>query len=540
MADQNQTAPSPMAKYPFSAKDFNSKQAKHTNKLLDYYEGRQKKHLVDILDGKCDGYGKRTNWKERGIVPRTRNITKSIVDKSGLLFNKPPKLTIAIQNELTPVTDPVFNQIMESADWLETFQNVDVYTRLLKSVVLLQQKYIPSDTTTVNGQYQFDQSNGDALIFNILHQGNSLVQMNPQRTAITCLAFITVDPDADGNFSYRLITVDEIIDVDVTTANDSSNVAGGVKETIVGREANPDGFVPASFFYDINKPRTGYWVDVPEDLKDLQELLNIHLTEQEYAMSWQKAKSAVITADIKNSDDNKGSIAVPAAQPGHTPGGATWEDVPFYQQKTITNLGGLGSVIKLGVDDAGAPGKLSFEGPTTDLKALQDVMDTLVDAVASDWDVNLKYGGGGSATSGFQLVVEEFNNYELRDKRSQSMVAGFRRFYQITQALYAGQITEGMLQIEFAAPNVPINKAELEQIWSSRIDNNRASNIDYLMEMYGLTEAEAEAKQAKIIADNNAMNKAVIPPAPVAPAAPTPGEVADKGLKPVRPDLNNG
>jgi hypothetical protein len=541
--DTTQSAPNPMAGYPISAKDFNSKQAKHTNKLIDYYEGRQKHHLVHIMDGKGEfAAGKRTDWKERGIIPRVRNITKSIVDKSGLLFNRPPKLTIAIQNELNPVTDETFNAIMESADWIEVFQNVDVYTRLTKSTILLQQKYIPDGTTTINGQYAFDQTNGDALLFTLLHQGNSVVKMNPQRTQITALAFITTAPDKDGNFTYRLITPEEIIDVDVTSDNDAygSTMTTEMKETIVGREVNPDGIVPASFFYDINKPRDGYWASVPEDLKDLQEMLNLHLTDMEYAMAWQKGKSAVITADIKNSDDNRGSQIIPAAQPGHTDGGETWENVPFYQQKTITNLGGLGSIIKLGLDGGGQPGKLDFVGPDTDLAALQSVMDTMCEAVASDWDVNLKYGGGGSATSGFQLVVEESNNLTLREKRAQSMVAGFRRFYQITQQLYTGQITEGLMQVEFAPPNLPVNQEEQERIWSDRIDNNRASPVDYFMEVKGMTEDQANAKSKKVINENNQITKTVVLPTPPPPPAPTEGALADKTLQPVRQDQNNG
>src|SRR5271170_5904583 len=268
MAD-TQDNPSPMARYPISAKDFNSKLAKQTNKIIDYYEGNQKHHLTDILDGKC-GSGQRHDWKSRGLIPRIRNITKKIVDSSGLLFNRPPKLTIAVQNQLTPVTDDVFNQIMESADWIETFQNLDSYVRLTKSIVLLQQKYIPTDTVTVNGQYKFDQSNGDALSFQILHQGNSVVRQNPQRTQITALAYITVELDTNGNFSYRLITPDEVIDVDVTQGNGGSNAVSEMQETIVGREVNPDGLVPASFFYDTNKPRIGDWARPPEDLKDLQ------------------------------------------------------------------------------------------------------------------------------------------------------------------------------------------------------------------------------------------------------------------------------
>ena len=127
MATTDINAPSPTAGFPISAKDFNSKEARLTNQLVDYYKGKQLKHVVAMLNGRAHGgFGARKAWKERGMVPRVRNITKSIVDKSGLLFNRAPKLTIQLPNQVQTVTDPLFMAIMEGSDWLETFQNVGI------------------------------------------------------------------------------------------------------------------------------------------------------------------------------------------------------------------------------------------------------------------------------------------------------------------------------------------------------------------------------------------------------------------------------
>jgi hypothetical protein len=85
-----------------------------------------------------------------------------------------------------------------------------------------------------------------------------------------------------------------------------------------------------------------------------------------------------------------------------------------------------------------------------------------------------------------------------------------------------------------------VNQEEQERIWSDKIDNNRASPIDYFMEVKGMTEDQANAKMKKVIAENNAMNKAIVLPTPPAPPVVTPGMNADKTLVPVRNDQNNG
>src|SRR6266481_1880680 len=117
-------------------KDLRSADADAAQKLVDFYEDNQLDYLIDDLNKYRD------NWKDRKFIPRVRNITKMIVDKSGLLFNAPPTLEIVTQDAAAPVTDPTFNELMERSDWIEFFQNVDVYTRACKTTVILLQKYV--------------------------------------------------------------------------------------------------------------------------------------------------------------------------------------------------------------------------------------------------------------------------------------------------------------------------------------------------------------------------------------------------------------
>src|SRR5690348_15166996 len=117
-------------------KHLRTQEAQDCQKLLDLYEGNQLQYVIKDLEKYRD------DWKARKFIPRTRNITKAIIDKSGLLFNQPPALEVVMAPGTAPVVDATFQELMERSDWTEFFQNVDVYARLCKSVIILQQKYV--------------------------------------------------------------------------------------------------------------------------------------------------------------------------------------------------------------------------------------------------------------------------------------------------------------------------------------------------------------------------------------------------------------
>lgn len=500
--------------------DFFTPKAQIMQKAVDYYEGDQMDYVIQMLDGKMSGWGKRKDWKPRGIIPRVRNVTRTIIDKSGLLFNKPPQLFICTDPDSPPVIDPVFNEIMEDADWMEVMQNIDIYTRLCGSIIVLQQLIVPDNRTTTNGQYRYDYTAGDQLIFTILHHGNCVVKMNAARTSIIELGFLIGDSSFNLEsewagrpkiWSYCVWTPDEIFTVDVneSLATTTGTVATpNDVETIVDTQQNPTGIITASFFYDTKKPRKGFWVRPPEDLVSLQEIVNLSYTDSEFAMAFQKQKTLFITGDITTDDQNSGDLLIPAAGLGRTPGGASYNDIPFYQNRRQSFIGGLGSIVKLGLDGGMTAGKAEFVGPDTDLDKLEAIVSGWVESVANDWCVNINYGGGGKANSGFQLIVEEISNLQLRQMRAQTMGAGLRRFYEIVKVIFPGQLTDGYLDVIFAPPNLPVNQMEQEQIWSVRIDNNRASIKDYLMEEKGMTDDAEDLKMAEILEENAKMNVA--------------------------------
>jgi hypothetical protein len=452
--------------------DFNSPDAQKTQRLLDYYENRQSQYVAKLLDGQ------RKDWRSKGFNVQSRNIVSMIVDKSGLLFNKPPALAIYEWGSTKGQSDKTFEQLMDRADWQEKFQNVDTYTRLVKTVVLLQQKYIAQNTTTVNRQYKFNARNGDALMLTLLTQANTVVKTDITGNQITELAFVT-GGSFDTDWTYRYINGDVIQDW---------KVAGGEEERI-DSQANPDGLVPASVFYDVKQPRAGFWAPVPEDIASFQDNLNLYLCDLQYAIAYQVNPTLFMDTDIVSTSTSPTAV-IPIAPPGHTNAGdEQWNQLSAATQK---NIGGLGSIVQVQPGMSGSKPLVEYVGTDTKLKEMHDILVQQVKDIAADWDVTVQAEGGARANSGFQVIVEEMDNLALRERRGQSFQAGLRRFYDITQVLYP-ELLEGILKAEFAPPTLPVNRLEQEQVWTYRMQNGFGTPVDYWMEQ-GYTEADALEK----------------------------------------------
>jgi len=382
--------------------------------------------------------------------------------------------------------------LMERSDWLEFFQNVDVYTRLLKSTVILQQKYIAAPSVTQGGKYVPNLQQGDALLLSLLTRANSAVILDITGTVIVELAYLTSDIDPGGDFTYRDITPDQISDWQVHNQ----------KETLIDSKPNPDGFVPASMVYDVNRPRRGAWVNPPEDIISLQEMLNLALTDTEFAVAHQKQKTLFTNAVMTGPSGTSASspmLGIPHAEEGFTAAGTSYPS--SVAGGNTSAMGGLGAVVTVSTGDPQTLPFVKFDGPQSDLDKLEDVMSSLIKGVAYDWSVSLRTEGSGKANSGFQIIVEEMDNLQLRDKRAQSMQAALRRFYDICQRLYP-TLTTGSLRAKFAPASLPVNTQEQEQLWSDRISEGRASVLDYFKEVQGMTEEEAWEKINEIQAVN--------------------------------------
>lgn len=456
--------------------EFTCQQAIAANRLIDYYEGRQLNYVRKALDGELDyGAGRRYNWQTRGYTPRMRNIVKPIVDKSaGMLFTKAPLYTILPNYSPTaaPVIDARFNELLALADFQEVAYNWNNYSRLLRSLCILQQKVIGTERITEGGVYRFDGDSGDTLVITLLHRGNSVVHMNAARTTIIELAYLTAGTPSEEEWAYRVIRPLEIIDVVVKNG-----------EEYPVSTTNLEGFVPATMHYDTNKPRCGAWQHIPEDIRSIQELVNTHLTDIEFALASQKQQPLYTDAKIVRPDEQ----FLDPARVGEKVG-ALSDRTQSVRDKP--DIGGIGSIVYLEPKRDGTAPFIDHKGPAVNLLEQQQVINSLIVAVADDWSVNMKIGGEGGATSGFQLIVEEIDNLVLREQRQNAFVGSLRRFYDITKRLYP-ELTDGALQVEFRAAALPVNQKEVEEIWASKIEGGRASRVDYLMTVEGLTLEEA-------------------------------------------------
>lgn len=439
----------------------------NAKKALNYLDGMQEEEMVKLLS---DPFKGRKNWKQRGIIPRSRNLTRMIVEKSAQLFmDAAPTFEVYLPDSETVQEEETkfINDELYKTEFQEFFINVDTVVRLLKTTIVLLQY------NDIDKRVEFD----------LLHRGNCAVMVNPVNRAIDALIYIT--SCYEGVHTYRIITPDQYIDLmEVETA-------GRCDITVSAINDNPYGIVPATPFYDTTLPRSGFWVDAPNDLIGLNEIVNLHLTDSEYAISWAKLPT-LFMIDCEAID-----------------GGSTMEVVEQFGQALPrqaptdqVHIGGPSRAISLQSNGQGVP-SVQYLKPEVNIQPIDQVIDSWIKGFAGDWSVRIKTAGEGQATSGFQLVVEEMPNLELRKQRQRMFEAGFKRLYNIFKIVMQNATGKAFaadtkLEVEFADPTLPTDTKAEEEVWNLRIAGGRASRVDYLMETQGMTHDEAVAKLIEI------------------------------------------
>lgn len=442
--------------------------ARFARKALNYYDGRQVEELIDFLNS---SQSFRKNWREKGLVPRVRNITKAIVDKSGMLFSgNEPVLEVWTDGEtVNQNASAVLKDLMDSVKWVEFFTNLDNQIRLLKTSLVLVQR-TPENT----------------IVFDALHRGNCVASINPNTREVIELLVHTSGPD-DLIDTYRFFTIETITDY---SYNPQEKML-----VIDAQYENPYGIIPVAVFHDLQVPRYGLWNIAPRDLIGLNEAYNLHITDTEYSAAWAKVKTLFTNARIDGSNDLTETFVDPAT------------GIPRQVAAQPTAVGGPGRIVMV---DAGADSiYLEYKGPDVSLDPIERIFSDWVHDFAADWAVRLQAAGDGSASSGFQLIVEEMPNMELRKQRQKMFNAGMARLYKVLTFVVAGipgisLPPEGVLYVTWSAPSLPTDEKAVEEVWSRRILEGRASRVDYFMEVKGFTREEALAKVAEIDAFNAA------------------------------------
>jgi hypothetical protein len=356
---------------------------------------------------------------------------------------------------------------MDSINWMEFFTNLDNQVRLLKTSLVLVQR---------------DEQN--RLIFDALHRGNCVVRWDPNSREITELLVHTSTVN-DKTDSFRHFTMETITDYEFN--HEIKQIA------IQGQYENPYGIIPVAVFHDTQIPRFGVWNVAPRDLIGLNEAYNLHITDTEYSAAWAKVKTLFTNANISGGSDTTETYVDPAT------------GIPRQVPAQPSVVGGPGRIV---VVDAGADSVyLEYKGPDVNLDPIEKIYADWVHDFAGDWAVRITSEGNGSASSGFQLIVEEMPNMELRKQRQKMFSAGLARLYKVLTFVTAGMpgVTlppEGVLYVTWQAPSLPVDEKAVEEVWSRRIMEGRASRVDYFMEVKGFTREEAVTKVAEIDAFN--------------------------------------
>lgn len=428
---------------------------------LNYLDGDLETEVIKTLSDPAKG---RRDWSSRGIIPRYRNITGMVIEKSGPLFNhRLPSFDLYTKNtnryEEKATSD--LYQILSSIPFQEFLINDDQVRRLIKSSVWL----IQYDTTT------------QQLVLETLHRANCGVIVDSVRN-ISGLIYATSDS------TYRIMTSDTIIDIMVELSTSKISITNTVE--------NPYGIVPAGFMYDTKLPRSGVWPAIDSSLVSFNDAYNLHLTEAEFTMRWMMNPTMVmIDAGFDETSTNYTQEVLMYG-----------EKLPTTVPSTETANGGPGVIIGINSNGNGAA-RIEYVGPQVAITPIDDVYNQWSQQIAQDYSVNLSMSGKGTAASGFQLIVEEIPNLELRKQRQRVFEHGMKRLWPLMRTVLnvssPYHFSEDLeLFVEFSDPKLPVNAMEQEEIWSKRISEGRATIVDYFVQEHGLSVNEATAKVREI------------------------------------------
>lgn len=463
---------------------FNKENRTLATKALDYYDGKSKEYLLSFLNVY------RKNAVQKGLVPRTRNLTKDVIDKSGMLFSgRPPQIKVFPKGstEIDENASLAAQDLFESASWMEFFNNFDSVVRMLKTAFVLA---------------QYDQENNQ-VIFSMLGQHNAAVHAVNGR--VDTLIYFT---GKDGNVdTYRVWNPVTVFDLHVTNGD----------EVKLNEVPNPFGMVPVAVFHDTNTPRDGVWNQIPEDLIEINDIYNLFVSTAEYSGHHALLPTLFTNAQIQGSNGL-----------GIDPGFRQEDYGSALGPRMVTGaigqgfVGGPGEAVA--IDANGQSVFLDYKGPNPQIEPLDRVVKGWFADFARDWSVTTEdQAGNGAADSGFKLVVKEMPNMELRKKRQRMMEAGFKRLYsvllKISEVYNLGLAPDTELFLQFSAPELPVDEKSAEEVWSRKIKEGRATDVDYFMVQHGMSREEAQEK-VRQIAEDKALIAGLNTATPAAPTDP--------------------
>jgi len=297
---------------------------------------------------------------------------------------------------------------------------------------------------------QFD-TESQKLTLTVLSRNNSDVIINRMTGEIDGLAYTAGIVGMSGNQIYHIWTPSTIYDLE----GDS-----------VSKTDNPYGIVPAAILNDTRPPLGELWKYKSwEQLIQLSDGVNLFNTEALF-----NARYAMVGAPVTNMTIPEGFVR------------------------------GIDAAIALDSNNSAETPFFEFASPTANVTEFMAWFKPFREAIADEWGVNLNIAGRGTADSGFKLIVEEFENIELRQTRIVAAKQFEEDLYQVFAAMSPvhdwGLDSEGRGVADFAEPVLPVNKNEEWTIAKEQLGLGIISFEEYhLIRNPDLTEAQLADKR---------------------------------------------
>lgn len=441
----------------------NADESSFARKSVDFYDSKQLTHMADRLSNQNTG---RANWKERGFNLHFRNLTKMITDKSSMLFvNGMPNYEVWTSDSVVDDKQTeTFLEYVEDTDFMEFLINLDPIVRLLKTVVVLT-------------QYDSEQ---DKFSYELLHKGNSIFVKKPGEDTLGLVIHKTASIGDES--TYRVWT-------DTTIEDWSHKSSKSAKPELISQVENPYGFVPATLYHDTNVPRVGTANVIQRDLVGFNEEYNLFLIDMLWAAAYSLRKTLYTNMGFGEEDfESAAQVTSGSRSKFPTYGGATDQVISGPDRTVFVDSTGVESPY------------LEYKGPEIELEKINDMFHGFAKDVAFDWSVRIRVDGYGNATSGFQLVVEEIPNLELRKIRARMAEQGIQRVFDSMKDILAavrpnsGFSEDAELFVTFAKPSMPTDPQKDDELWFNRIEKGLADKVDYFINVYNMSEEEAQAK----------------------------------------------
>ncbi len=299
----------------------------------------------------------------------------------------------------------------------------------------------------------------DKFSYDVCHQGNSITivdsRLNPilflHRTGDKTVQIITID----GFYSYR-------------------ENANGFE--LVSQQDNIFGIIPIVPFHDRHVPIYGFLHKVSDELSAFNLSINKKLTELDFSVSWSQAST--LFTNIRLGD---------------------------LEGKKI----GPGAVVNFEMDTTDQTIFAEYKNPNIDVDSVFKYVNESIFQMAAQYQVRIE-ADTSNVSSGFQLIVKESGNLDLKRERQRPFEMSFVEMFEVMNKILL--IVKGFdfqdleLSTTFPTPALPINELEQENIWSMRIREGRATIRDYLIEFKKLTPDEADEKLIELNAQKGILN----------------------------------